>query len=180
MIKLILVLLVVGFLFLPMPMVLGIFDNLSFSVFGILLWGLIILGLLFFLLFLPRNKKKTIGKKSTNKKIMEGVVIAAVARKLYKKPELSFDDSSVHIVKDPKGIGGESIYPVGLQKWEYIVSGSQGGREVTQKNRINRNVSSGNFGFYGKNIHFTAKWVEFSLDDIPDKYRKLFEGYLQT
>ena len=80
MIKLILVLLVVGFLFAPMGMVLGILDNLSFSVFGIPLWGLIILGLLFFLFFLPRSKKKTIGEKSTNQKIMEGVVTAAVAR----------------------------------------------------------------------------------------------------
>ena len=175
----ILALLVVGFLYTPLrtliPITKSIWEVLSFSVFGIPLWGLIILGLLF---FLPRSKKKTIDKKSTNQKIMEGVAIAAVARKLYKKPELSFDDSSVHIVKDPKGIGGESIYPVGLQKWEYIVSGSQGGREVTQKNRINRNASSGNFGFYGKNIHFTAKWVEFSLDDLPDKYRKLIQGFL--
>ena len=165
----------VGVLFAPLSWVKEIWEILSISIFGIPLWIFVFLGLFF---FIPRVKKKIISEKSTNQKIMEGVVTAAVASKLFKKPELSFDDSSINIVKDPKGFFGESICPSGLHQWEYIVSGNQGGREVTQKNRIDTTTVSGNFDFYGKNIYFTAKWVAFSLDEVPEKYKKLFQGFL--
>jgi hypothetical protein len=39
---------------------------------------------------------------------------------------------------------------------------------------------SGNFGFNGKNINFKAKWVEFSFDDLPEKHKNIFKGYLLT
>jgi hypothetical protein len=91
-------------LFLPFTLLKALLSVLSFSIFGIPLWGFLIFGLF---IFLPRSKKKTNGEKSTNQKIMEWVVTAAVARTILKKPEFAFpDDPSVQIAKDPKGIGG--------------------------------------------------------------------------
>ena len=66
-----------GFLFMPLKWVREIWEVLSFSVFGIPLWGLTILGLFF---LRPRSKMKTVGTKSTNQKVMEGVALAALAK----------------------------------------------------------------------------------------------------
>ena len=52
--------------------------------------------------------------------------------------------------------------------------------ELTHKNRIGTSTLSGNFSFNGKNINFKAKWVEFSFDDLPEKHKNIFKGYLLT
>tara|TARA_B100000315_G_scaffold235385_1_gene250284 strand:+ start:216 stop:638 length:423 start_codon:yes stop_codon:yes gene_type:complete len=60
------IVLLLGFLLMPKEWLPGIWEALSFPIFGIPLWGLTILGLLF---LLARNKMKTVGKKSTNQKV---------------------------------------------------------------------------------------------------------------
>ena len=159
MIKLILVLLVVGFLFAPMGMVLGILDNLSFSVFGIPLWGLIILGLLFFLFFLPRSKKKTNGKKSTNKKIMEGAALAVLAHKLIKKPLLNFKDPESRVVEE------KICFDL---SWDMKISYINNGCNSTSTKNITRNTRSSSFAG-----GFTVDWVDTSLEDLPESCRKI-------
>ncbi len=154
-------------LFLPFTLLKPLLSVLSFSIFGIPLWGFLIFGLVIFLI---RNK--------TTQGVLGGIATAAAVRTILKKPEFTFpDDPSVQIAKDPKGIGGGSIYPVGfgialLQEWEFIAS--RGG-ENSQKARISNTNATGNIYFNNDRIGYSVKWVELSLDDLPDKYRKILK-----
>lgn len=147
----ILALLVVGFLYTPLstliPITKSIWEVLSFSVFGIPLWGLIILGLLF---FLPRSKKKTIGKKSTNQKIMEGAALAVLAHKLIKKPLLNFKDPESKVIEE------KICFDL---SWDMKISYINNGCNSTSTKNITRNTRSSSFAG-----GFTVDWVDTSLD----------------
>ena len=42
---------------------------------------------------------------------------------------------------------------------------------------MSKSRASGNFGFKG-NVRYKVRWVEFSLDDLPEKYQKIVKAYL--
>ena len=143
-----------GFLFMPLKWVREIWEVLSFSVFGIPLWGLTILGLFF---LRPRSKMKTVGTKPTNQKIMEGAALAALAHKLIKKPVLNFKDPRSKIIEEKLCLN---------LSWDIKISfGDTKKIDTTNISKITRSSS-----FAGG---FTVDWVDISLDDLPESSRKI-------
>ena len=107
-------------------------------------------------------------KNSTTKEKLEVASLIALARKFFKKPELTFDTSDVFV---------ESTVPSGLNSWKLTIKRHDyhGSTQLS----MTKSRRSGNFGLNG-NVNYKVKWVEFSLDDLPEKYQKIFKAYLLT
>jgi len=105
-------------------------------------------------------------KKSTTKEKLEVTALVALARKFFLKPELTFDTPDVFV---------ESTFPSGLTSWKLIIK--RHNYHGSTKLSMTKTRGSGNFGLNG-NVNYKVKWVEFSLDDLPEKYRILFLGFL--
>ena len=143
-------------LFLPFTLLKPLLSVLSFSIFGIPLWGFLIFGLF---IFLPRSKKKTNGKKSTNQKIMEGAALAVLAHKLIKKPLLNFKDPESRVVEE------KICFDL---SWDMKISYINNGCNSTSTKNITRNTRSSSFAG-----GFTVDWVDTSLEDLPESCRKI-------
>ena len=104
--------------------------------------------------------------KSTFKEKMEVAALVALARKFFKKPELTFDDPDVFV---------ENTVPSGLNDWKLTIKrrAEPGSTQLS----MSKSRASGNFGFKG-NVRYKVRWVEFSLDDLPEKYQKIVMAYL--
>ena len=92
--------------------------------------------------------------------------LIALARKFFKKPELTFDTPDVFV---------ESTFPSGLTSWKLTIKRHDyhGSTQLS----MTKTRGSGNFGLNG-NVNYKVKWVEFSLDDLSEKHQKIFKAYL--
>ena len=104
--------------------------------------------------------------KSTFKEKVEVAALIALARKFFKKPELTFDDPDVFV---------ENTVPSGLNDWKLTIKrrAEPGSTQLS----MSKSRASGNFGFKG-NVRYKVRWVEFSLDDLPEKHQKIVMAYL--
>jgi len=102
----------------------------------------------------------------TTKEKLEVTALVALAHKYFTKPELTFDTPDVFV---------ESTVPSGLTSWKLTIKrhGYHGSTQLS----MTKTRRSGNFGLNG-NVNYKVKWVEFSLDDLPEKNLILFLGFL--
>ena len=178
--------------FIPSNYLANLFEFFGTSVFGVPLWVVSILFIFLVQGFKPSKNKaedsmeekstakeeksmaqKAIDvldprKKSTTKEKLEVTALVALARKFFLKPELTFDTSDVFV---------ESTVPSGLNSWKLTIKRHDyhGSTQLS----MTKTRRSGNFGLNG-NVNYKVKWVEFSLDDLPEKYQKIFKAYLLT
>ena len=92
--------------------------------------------------------------------------LIALARKFFKKPELTFDTPDVFV---------ESTFPSGLTSWKLTIKRHDyhGSTQLS----MTKTRGSENFGLNG-NVNYKVKWVEFSLDDLSEEHQNFFKTYL--
>ena len=176
--------------FIPSNYLATLFEFFGTSVFGVPLWVVSILFIFLVQGFKPSKKKaedsmeekstaqeeksmaqKAIDvldprKKSTTKEKLEVTALVALARKFFLKPELTFDTPDVFV---------ENTVPSGLTSWKLTIKRHDyhGSTQLS----MTKTRGGGNFGLNG-NVNYKVKWVEFSLDDLPEKNLILFLGFL--